>query len=121
MDGLVSLTKPLYLVPADQRATQIEKRLVEVSPPFVPYLQPPVAVEPRQRPLDYPPVSPQPLARLDAAPGDAALDAALAQRLAAAGEVVAFVSMELLLRPLPRAATRSANRRDGVDDILKGL
>ena len=63
---------------------------------------------------------PQPLARLNAAPGDAALDAVLAQRLPAAGKVVAFVGMEHL-GPLPRAATRSANRRDGIDDILEGL
>ena len=100
---LVRLTKPLNVAPANQRAPQVEKRLVDVSPPLVAHLQPPVPLQPRQRPLHNPPVSAQLLARLDASPRDARGDAPLPERLAAAREVVAFVGVQLL-RALTRAS-----------------
>jgi hypothetical protein len=102
---LVHLTKPLNVAPADQSAPEVEERLVDVGPPLVAHLQPPVAVQPRKRPLHDPPVSPQLLARLYAAPGDAALDAPLPERLPAAGKVVALVGVQLL-RALPRPRPR---------------
>jgi len=67
----VRLTKLLDPTPADQRASQLEERLVNVGSPLVANLEPSKAVQPRQSPLHDPSVPPQPLARLDAAPGDA--------------------------------------------------
>jgi hypothetical protein len=49
------LTQPLDEAPVDQR-------LVDIGSPFVAYLQMPVAVQPRQRALHYPPMPPQLLA-----------------------------------------------------------
>ena len=70
----------------------MEEGFVDVRPPLVAYRQPPVAGEPRQRSLHHPPVPPQPLAALDAAPpGDARLYPPLVQSLAAAPEVVTLV------------------------------
>ena len=78
--------RPLRMVPADQCATQLEERLVDIGPPLVAHLQPPIAGEPRQRPLDRPPMPTQPFAGLDAAPGDARGYAPLPERLAAPGK-----------------------------------
>src|SRR5215210_183649 len=61
--SLVRLTKPLDVAPADQRAPEVEERLGDVGPPLVEHLEAPVAVQPRQRALEHPPVAPQPLAR----------------------------------------------------------
>ena len=44
---------------------------MEISPPVVANLQPPKAIDPRQRSLHHPPVPPLPLAGLNAPPGDA--------------------------------------------------
>jgi hypothetical protein len=43
---------------------------VDVGSPLVTHLQLSIAVQPRQSPLHHPPVPTQPLAGLDAAPGD---------------------------------------------------
>lgn len=51
--------------------------------------------EPSQGPLGDPPVTSQPLAALDPAPGDAGLDAAAGQRLTAAAMVVGLISVQL--------------------------
>ena len=112
--------RPLRMVPADQCATQLEERLVDIGPPLVAHLQPPIAGEPRQRPLDHPPMPTQPFAGLEAAPGDARGYAPLPERLAAPGEVVSCVGMQLL-RPLARASTRFTDRPDGVHELFERL
>ena len=56
------LTQPPVEAPVDQRASQIEERLVDTGSPIVAYLQMPVAVQPRQHTLHYPPMPPQFLA-----------------------------------------------------------
>ena len=71
-------------------------------------LQPPVADQPRQRPLHHVPVAAQPLVRLDAAPGDPGRDAGPAQRQTAARVVVPLVAMQLC--PQPNQATRAGQR-----------
>jgi hypothetical protein len=71
-------------VEADECAGQVEEPEQDVRAPLVADLQPPVADQPRQRPLHHVPVAAQPLARLDAAPGDPGRDAARAQRQTAA-------------------------------------
>ena len=114
------LTKPLDIAPADQRAPEIEKRLVNVVPPLVADLQTPITVQPRERPLDHPPVPSQPLARFDAAPSDARGYASLPKRLATAREIVAFVGMQLL-RALARSSARLTDRLDGVHGLLQEL
>ena len=108
------------MVPADQCAPQLEERLMNVGPPLVAHLQPPVASEPRQRPLDHPPMPTQPFAGLDATRGDARGYTPLSERLAAPGKVVAFVGMQLL-RPLARAPARFTDRPDGVHELFERL
>ncbi len=106
------------MVPADQRAPQLEERLVDVGTPLVAHLQPPKAVQTRQRPFHDPSVPAQALARLDAPPGDVSGYALLTECFAAAREVVALVGVQLL-GPLSRAAMSSADRSNGVDEILE--
>lgn len=78
---------------SSNRSTRTRGRgiLVGICPPLVAHLQPSVTVQPRQRSFDQLPVSPQPLARLLASLGYTALNAALAKRLPASGEVVPLV------------------------------
>lgn len=61
--------------------------------------QPAAAMQPRQGAFDDPSMTAEALARFDAAPCDARLDAALRGRSPAAGEVVAFVRMHLCGSP----------------------
>jgi hypothetical protein len=65
--------------------------------------QPPIAVQPRQRSLHSPAMAAQPLAALDAAPGDPGNDPSFSQRLTAERMVVALVGVQLL-RPAARPA-----------------
>ena len=100
------LTKPLDIAPTDQRAPDVEERLVDVGSPLVAHLQPSVAIDPRQRPLHHPPMPSQSLAGFDASPGDARSYAPLPERLSTAPEVVGLVGVQLL-----RALGRSAPAR----------
>ena len=114
------LTKPLNIAPADQRAPELEERLVNVLPPLVvANLQPPVAIQPRERPFHHPPVASQPFARLDAPSGDARGGyAPLPERLAAAREVLALVGVQLV-GALARSAARLADRLDSIYGLLQ--
>ncbi len=85
----------LHTIPADQRTTQLEERLMNVGPPLIADLEAPVAGQPRQSPLHNPSMPAQPFARFDPAPGDAWDDSPLPKRLAAARVVVALVGMQL--------------------------
>lgn len=75
-----------------------------------------VLVEPGEAALDDPAMAAEPVARVDAAPGDAAGDAALGQRLTAARKVVPLVGVQLV-GPAARHAVRLADRRDGVEQV----
>src|SRR4029453_13905971 len=57
--------RSLEQMPADQGAAEVEEGLVDVVPALVAHPQPPVPAQPRQRPLDHPPVPPQVLLGLD--------------------------------------------------------
>ncbi len=74
--------------------------------------------EPRQRSLDDPPATSQPLTGLDPAPGDAGLDAAAGQRLTTAAVVVGLVGVGLR-GTLARRSPARADRRDGIHDRLQ--
>ena len=52
----VCLTRPLHVVPTDQRTPEVEERLVNVGLPLIAHFQPSIAVQPRQRPLYHPTV-----------------------------------------------------------------
>jgi hypothetical protein len=99
----VSLSKPSSeVVEADQRATELEERLVDVVAPLIADREPAVLRKPGQRALDNPPVPPQSLARVDSASGDAWGYAPLSQGLSATREVVSLICVELL-GTLPRS------------------
>ena len=83
------------MVKADQRTAQGQERLMNVGPPLIPDRQAARPMEPRQRPLDHPPMPAQPLSRLDPLARDPDLDSAAAQEPAAAGDVIRLVGMEL--------------------------
>ncbi len=107
------------VVEADEGAPEVQKRLLYVRLPLVAYRQPAEPRQPRQCPFHYPPVAAQPLARANAAPGDARLDPPLAQRLPAAAEVVALVRGQIL-GPLPwPAPARALDRLDAVEEPQK--
>ncbi|SDM53216.1 hypothetical protein SAMN05216360_102359 [Methylobacterium phyllostachyos] len=72
----------------------------------------------RQRALDDPPATSQPLTALDPAPGDAGLDAAAGQRLTTAAVVVGLVGVQLR-GTLARRSPARADRRDGIRDRLQ--
>src|SRR5215218_7372279 len=114
------LTKPLNVTPADESTSEIEERLMYVVPPLVAHLQPPGAIEPRERPFHNPPVASQPLAGFDAPSGYPRGYAPLPERLAAAGEVVALVCVQLL-GALARAAAGFADRLDGIHGLFQDL
>jgi hypothetical protein len=114
----VHLTKPLDIAPADESASEIEERLIDVVASLVAYLKTPEAVYPRQRPLHYPPVPTQLLAGLDAPASDTRGYTSLLERLAASRKVVALVGVQLLWA-LTRSATALSDRRDGVHGLLQ--
>ena len=114
------LTKPLDIAPADESASEIEERLIDVVASLVAYLKTPEAVYPRQRPLHYPPVPTQLLAGLDAPASDTRGYTSLLERLAASRKVVALVGVQLLWA-LMRSATALSDRRDGVQGFLQDI
>jgi hypothetical protein len=87
---------------------------------LVAYLQPTVAVHPRESSFHNPPVSTQLFAGFDAPSGDAWGYAPLPQSLPASREVVALVGMQLL-GALAWASTRLADRRDSIHRFLQEL
>jgi len=94
---------------------------MDVTPALIAYLQAPVAIDPRQGPLHYPPVSSELLARFNATPSNSRGYAPLPQGLAASREVVSLLSMQLL-RAFARAPTRRlADRRDSIHDFFEDL
>jgi hypothetical protein len=80
-----------------------------------------VAGEPGERPLDHPAMATELLTGLDDFASDATADAALTQVLAAAGDVVRLVGVELqrALARSPWPAARPEDRRDVVDEVLE--
>ena len=99
----------------------MEEPQQDVRAALVADLQPPVACQPRQRPLDHVPVAAQPSRGLDAAAGDPRGDTASAQRPPAARVVVAIVQVELGGPPAgpTRPALRPLDRRDGINQLLQ--
>src|SRR5215213_113751 len=89
-------------VPTDQRAADVQERQVHVRPPLIPDARATVAIQPGEGALDDPPVPAEPLAALDATPGDARRDAPLAQLLPQRLRVISLVGVQLrgtLARP----------------------
>jgi hypothetical protein len=78
------------------------------------------SMKPGQRPLHDPPVSPQLLLRLDAAPRDPRSDASGATSPSTAREVVALVGMKLR-RPLPRRSAPATHGPHTVEQVLESL
>jgi hypothetical protein len=71
-------------LPNDEGGRQRRGGKIDIASAFVADGEAAELGEPRQAPLDDPPVLSQPMAALDPAPGDAVLDATAGQRLTAA-------------------------------------
>src|SRR5215204_3303666 len=94
---------------------------MDVVSALVAHLQPPEAVQPRQSPLHYPPVSAQLLPGFDAPPSYPRGYAPLPQGLAASRKVISLVGMQLV-GSLARTPTRRlADRFDGIDCLFQYL
>jgi hypothetical protein len=93
---------------------------MDVVASLIAHLQTPVVIHPRQRSFHNPPVSSQLLAGLDASPGYPLGYAPFPQSLPTSGEVVSFVSVQLV-GALPRSATRPFDRFDGIHGLLQDL
>src|SRR5918994_7175706 len=116
--SLVSLSKPSReMVEADQRTTQEHERLVDVIAPLVADRNPAELGEPRQRPLNHPPVAAQLLRTLYLLSCYAPLDATFSERPRTLRVVVGFVDVKLL-GTLSRSAPRAF---DGLDSVQKFL
>ncbi len=103
---------------AEDAARQREEGLVGVLAPLVAGRQAAVAGEPGEGALDDPAVAAEAVGPLDAAAGDAGLDAPLPARQAAPRVVVPLVGVELG-RPLPTPSGRGADRRHRVEHGLE--
>lgn len=74
---LLVVSQPEHVVPADERAGEVQEGFVHRDEALVPDGQTPVARQPRERALHDPAVSLEPVLGLDALPRDAGLDGAL--------------------------------------------
>jgi hypothetical protein len=111
------------VVEADQRATKLEERLVNVVAPLVANREPAILRKAGQRAFHDPPVTPQSLARVDPASGDAWGYAPPSQGFSTTREVVSLVGVELV-GTLPRSAgttTRPLDRLDAIHSLIQDL
>ena len=91
----------------------------DVEPALVANGEPAEAVHPSESALDDPAVATEPLAAVDAAPGDAGRHAALTAGAPASAMIIGLVGMELV-RPTARAPWPARDRRDGIEQWLEG-
>src|SRR5215207_9119916 len=106
------------MVEADQRTTQEHERLVDVVAPLVADSEPAKLGQPRQSPLNHPPVPPQLLRTLYLLSRYAPLDATFSERPRTLLVVVGFVGVKLL-GTLSRTAPRAFDGLDRVQKLLK--
>ncbi len=97
----------------DQAAGHLEERFVHVGPPFPADAQASEAVQPREAPLDHPPVGAQSGAMPGSTAGDGGNDAAFADLVAVDVVVVAAVGEERV-GLAAGTADAAADRRDRV-------
>src|SRR5215207_5012236 len=103
---------------ANQRTTQEHERLMNVIAPLVADRKPAELGQPRQRPLNHPPVPPQLLRTLYLLSRYASLDATFSERPRTLLVVVGFVGVKLL-GTLPRSALRAFDGLDRVQKLLE--
>ncbi len=87
---------------------------MDVGPPFVTSREAAEAAEPGERALHDPAVPPETLAAVHSTSGDPGFDPAPTHGLAAAGQVIGLVGVELG-RPLPGSPTRLPDQWHRVD------
>ena len=116
--GLERLTEPADLVQADEGCGEGHEGEVDVVAALVADGEAAEAGHPREGSFDNPAVAAEALGAVDAGPGDARGDAALAQDVPHRAAPVGLVGVQLL-RPSARpAAPAAAHRRDGVEGGL---
>jgi hypothetical protein len=104
-------------VPADERATQVEERLMNVMPSFIPNAQAAKAVEPCAGALNNPAIATQLLTRLNAASCDARRDSSPSKFDTQLLRVIRFVGVQLV-GTLPRTPPSMApNRFNSIYDF----
>ena len=101
----------------DQSTGQVQQPLEDVSASLVADIEAATAEQPRERALHHPSVSSEPLAGVDASPGDVWGTAARAQRTPQLHGIVGLVSVEFgrSLAWSPRSPTRSDDRQNGIN------
>ena len=113
------LSKPPLKSPeANDGACESGEGIVDVDAALISDGEPPEPVDRCEGSLDHPPVSAKALAAVDAAPGDAWLDAGLPACGPAAAVVIGLVSMELVW-PASRTASFASHRGDGIEQQLE--
>jgi hypothetical protein len=115
-----SLLTGLQHPPTDEGASKGQERLMNVCAPLVAHLEPSMAVEPRECPLDHPARAPQPLTRLDATPSNPRDNAPPAQCSTAAGIIIPLIGMEFhwAMAWASSSLSRQSERRNRIDGDL---
>ena len=104
-------------VPETEHGTgQVQQPLEQVGPSFVADTEAATAEQPRERALHHPSMAAQPLAGVDASPGDSWGNAARAQRTPQVRGVVGLAGVEFgrSFARSPRSPTRTDDGRDGI-------
>ena len=96
----------------------MQERFVDVGTAFVADGEPAKSVQPGQGAFHHPPVSAPPLAGLNAAAGEAALDAALSEVSAAKAVIVSLIGREFL-RAVARPTVPAFEGRYGLKEGRK--
>ena len=91
---------------------------MDIRPSLIADGQPPILAEPGEGPFDHPAVAAQPFAGVEARAGNADLDMALGQRLAAARDVVGLVGVALVW-PFAPVPVRLLDRWNRIEQRLK--
>ncbi len=106
------------MVEADESAAELEEGEMNISSSLVAHHEPAVLTQPRQGALHHPPVLAQLLRALYPLACNPHLDVSPAKCLPASGTIVRLVRVQLL-GTLPWSASRSLDRLDAIQELLK--
>ena len=114
LSSLERLTEPLDLVEGDEAGLEEREGLVDVGAPLVADGQAAGAIEPGMAALDHPAMPSEPVASLDAAPGNPRPDPARPAFLPPHSRIIGLVGMQLVGSPARASPPPAAQGRDRV-------